>query len=78
MGNPHTAPTGVWQSALHTLNTHKPHTIHTRFSCPQYFVFILSTRSGGVGINLTGADTVIFYDSDWNPAMDAQAQVSLH
>ena len=35
------------------------------------FVFILSTRSGGLGINLTGADTVIFYDSDWNPAMDA-------
>jgi hypothetical protein len=30
--------------------------------------------SGGLGINLTGADTVIFYDSDWNPAMDAQAQ----
>jgi SNF2 family DNA or RNA helicase len=34
------------------------------------FCFILSTRSGGLGINLTGADTVIFYDSDWNPAMD--------
>jgi helicase SWR1 len=31
--------------------------------------FILSTRSGGLGINLTGADTVIFYDSDWNPSM---------
>ena len=39
---------------------------------PKLFVFILSTRSGGVGMNLTGADTVIFYDSDWNPAMDAQ------
>ena len=38
------------------------------------FVFILSTRSGGIGVNLTGADTVIFYDSDWNPTMDAQAQ----
>ncbi len=38
------------------------------------FVFILSTRSGGLGINLTGADTVVFYDSDWNPTMDAQAQ----
>lgn len=36
------------------------------------FAFILSTRSGGVGVNLTGADTVIFYDSDWNPAMDLQ------
>lgn len=42
------------------------------------FVFILSTRSGGVGMNLTGADTVIFYDSDWNPAMDAQAQDRCH
>jgi SNF2 family DNA or RNA helicase len=38
------------------------------------FCFILSTRSGGLGINLTGADTVVFVDSDWNPAMDAQAQ----
>ncbi|KAL3312937.1 hypothetical protein Ciccas_008468, partial [Cichlidogyrus casuarinus] len=42
------------------------------------FVFILSTRSGGLGINLTGADTVIFYDSDWNPTMDAQAQDRCH
>lgn len=41
-------------------------------SNPKIFIFILSTRSGGVGMNLTGADTVIFYDSDWNPAMDAQ------
>lgn len=41
-------------------------------SDPKLFIFILSTRSGGLGINLTGADTVIFYDSDWNPAMDAQ------
>jgi SNF2 family DNA or RNA helicase len=50
----------------------------TRFnSNPKYFVFILSTRSGGVGINLTGANCVIFYDSDWNPAMDLQAQVRL-
>ncbi len=42
------------------------------------FCFILSTRSGGMGVNLTGADTVIFYDSDWNPAMDAQAQDRAH
>jgi len=42
------------------------------------FIFILSTRSGGVGINLTGADTVIFYDNDWNPAIDQQAQDRCH
>ncbi|KAJ3132494.1 swr1 complex component [Geranomyces variabilis] len=40
--------------------------------------FILSTRSGGVGMNLTGADAVVFFDSDWNPAMDAQAQDRAH
>ena len=41
-------------------------------------VFILSSRSGGLGINLTGADTVIFYDSDWNPCMDKQCQDRCH
>jgi len=42
------------------------------------FCFILSTRSGGIGINLTGANCVVFYDSDWNPAMDLQAQDRCH
>ncbi|RKP08892.1 SNF2 family N-terminal domain-containing protein [Thamnocephalis sphaerospora] len=42
------------------------------------FAFILSTRSGGLGINLTGADSVIFYDSDWNPFMDRQCQDRCH
>lgn len=45
---------------------------------PRIFVFILSTRSGGLGINLTSADTVIFYDSDWNPSMDRQCQDRCH
>ena len=36
--------------------------------------FLVSTRAGGTGLNLTGADTVIFYDHDWNPANDQQAQ----
>jgi len=45
---------------------------------PEIFVFLLSTRAGGLGINLTAADTVIFYDSDWNPTMDQQAMDRAH
>jgi helicase SWR1 len=40
--------------------------------------FILSTRSGGLGINLTGADTVLFYDLDWNAAIEAQCMDRAH
>ena len=42
------------------------------------FVFLLSTRAGGVGINLTAADTVIIFDSDWNPQNDIQAMARCH
>ena len=51
-----------------------------RFSDPKSnaFVFMLSTRAGGVGINLTAADTVIIFDCDWNPQNDLQAQARCH
>lgn len=51
-----------------------------RFSAPgsDAFVFLLCTRAGGIGINLTAADTVIIYDSDWNPQNDLQAQARAH
>ncbi|CAL2050791.1 unnamed protein product [Caenorhabditis brenneri] len=51
-----------------------------RFNDPesQAFVFLLSTRAGGLGINLATADTVIIYDSDWNPHNDTQALSRAH
>lgn len=45
---------------------------------PNAFVFLLSTRAGGVGINLTAADIVIIFDSDWNPQNDIQAMARCH
>jgi len=47
-------------------------------SDPDVFAFLLSTRAGGVGLNLSGADTCIIYDSDWNPHQDHQAQDRCH
>ena len=51
-----------------------------RYSKPgsDRFVFLLCTRAGGLGINLTAADTVIIFDSDWNPQNDLQAQARCH
>ncbi|KAI8372913.1 SNF2 family N-terminal domain-containing protein [Radiomyces spectabilis] len=50
------------------------------FNAPDspHFVFLLSTRAGGLGLNLQTADTVIIFDSDWNPHQDLQAQDRAH
>jgi SWI/SNF-related matrix-associated actin-dependent regulator of chromatin subfamily A member 5 len=47
-------------------------------STDEHFLFLLSTRAGGLGINLTAADTVVIYDSDFNPQMDLQAMDRAH
>lgn len=56
----------VWQISINAYN--EPNS--------SKFIFMLSTRAGGLGINLATADVVILYDSDWNPQVDLQAMVS--
>lgn len=60
-----TTAVGVRQSLVDRFNT---------TSSRDCFVFLLTTRVGGLGINLTGANRVLIYDPDWNPSTDAQAK----
>lgn len=55
-------------------------TLLNTFNAPnsEYFCFLLSTRAGGLGLNLQTADTVIIFDTDWNPHQDLQAQDRAH
>lgn len=55
-------------------------TLLNLFNAPnsEYFCFLLSTRAGGLGLNLQTADTVIIFDTDWNPHQDLQAQDRAH
>ncbi|XP_066249805.1 lymphoid-specific helicase-like [Euwallacea similis] len=52
--------------------------IHDFNNDPNVFIFLISTKAGGVGLNLMAADTVIFYDRFWNPQVDLQAQDRCH
>ena len=67
-----------------TLDGRKPSLERQRamdhFNAPgsEDFCFLLSTRAGGLGLNLQTADTVIIYDSDWNPQNDLQACARAH
>lgn len=62
-----------------TRNQDRTHAVE-RFCKPSMnrFIMLLSTKAGGLGLNLTAADTVIIFDSDWNPHNDIQAQARAH
>ena len=59
-------------------NTERQEQIHLFNGSETHRIFLLSTRAGGQGINLAAADTVILFDSDWNPQQDLQAQDRAH
>lgn len=63
-----------------TMNSEERQIALDRFNSPtsEDFCFLLSTRAGGLGINLATADTVIIFDSDWNPQNDLQAEARAH
>ena len=49
-----------------------------KFNSGKVFAFLLSTKAGGLGLNLTAADIVIIFDNDWNPQNDVQAEARAH
>ncbi|XP_057808391.1 probable helicase CHR10 isoform X3 [Salvia miltiorrhiza] len=63
-------------AAIRNFSINSSANINTHQSTP--FVFLISTRAGGVGLNLVAADTVIFYEQDWNPQVDKQALQRAH
>ena len=63
---------GKWCVARLLLSKVKYCQFNFTFTGSDRFVFLLCTRAGGLGINLTAADTVIIFDSDWNPQNDLQ------
>ncbi|SCU83534.1 LAFA_0D04148g1_1 [Lachancea sp. 'fantastica'] len=52
--------------------------VNTFNSAPSIFTFLLSAKSGGVGLNLIGASRLVLFDNDWNPAIDHQAMSRIH
>jgi SNF2 family DNA or RNA helicase len=63
-----TVPSGLRQKSIDVFNS----------AASEQYVFLLSTRAGGLGLNLATADTVVMYDSDWNPHADLQALSRCH
>merc|ERR1712115_600232 len=62
-----------------SVHTNKRHDIVTQFNDdPTIDILLLTTHVGGLGLNLTGADTVIFVEHDWNPMKDLQAMDRAH
>lgn len=60
------------------LSASQRHQAITRFNHDRTDVFLISTKAGGVGINLVAATEIIIYDSDWNPQNDIQATARAH